>query len=277
MNRSYFPKSHGELCHFTPPNRRVQRKPREAKEVQRLLQDRLERAEALLRQAGIRAPSTDIQNGIAWTMSAPSEPQSLDAEYSQSPPLDREASMTTHRLSGIRYIPTHDQSNRSLTFPFQQSRLPFGNVSVINTETREATLTPHGRNAVAVSYVNTSQPSATPPDTQQINPKPPALELKGTPSSTQALQLDGGSMSVHENEATVSYLAASGVKPPQLILPAEPYRRTSWSLPPISTPAPITNISRARILLVNLQQSCGRVGFETDWRLRLHGQCCDSN
>lgn len=204
VNRSQFPKSHGELCHFTPANRRVQRKPREAKEVQRLLQDRLEKAEALLRHAGIRVSSTEAQNGNAWTESAPSEPRSLDAEYPRTYPLGREASMTTERLSGIRYMPAEDQSNRSLTSPFQQPRLPFNNFSAIDTETREAALTPRVHNAVAVSYVNASQPSATPPDTQQINSNFPALELKGTPSSTHVLQLDRGSVSVHEDGPTVS-------------------------------------------------------------------------
>ncbi|KAH0829252.1 putative fungal specific transcription protein [Fonsecaea pedrosoi] len=198
--------------------RKIQRKPREAKEVQRLLQDRLEKAEDLLRQAGIVVPatqpssssSTEAQSGSTWTANVFSEPRTLDAEYERSQLPGSETCMGTDRPSGVGSISTQTQTQTrnqfasNLASPFQHSQIPFGNSTSDDRGTRDATLTPHGHIAVASSYTNTYQPSATPPDTRQGNPTLRPLEFQGTPSSTEALQVHGATTSVHDGNEPAS-------------------------------------------------------------------------
>ena len=202
------------MCHFTPTNRRIQRKPREAQEARRLLQDRLEKAEGLLRQAGIPiqaalAPSpspTAIQSRSSETEPAPSEPRSLPLNYMQLDPLSSKASIVSDRLSDTVCMPSHSQSQSSPRSLFHHLVQPAGSSTTMEPEVRGATSSPRGdfeHSAMAGSYAYTTQPPMAPPNAAQSRSNILSSGFKKPASSTEVLQLHSPAFTVTRTETPV--------------------------------------------------------------------------
>lgn len=248
----------------------MQKKPREAKEAQRLLQERLEKAEGLLRQAGITMPATQpsfsaaAQHGSPWAVSAPLEPRSQGVEYTRSHLLDSEMSIDADRLPDIECIPLQSRLNNSLPSPFNHLPPTFGNSTPLDTETRDATLTPRDgfkHIAMAPSYAGTSPPSAATPHAPLTISNILHSGFKGPPSSTDALQLHGAALSVHGTEPAVCDLCIMYGLPKANTVSRARWKNFMVLVPHLPAPATTTDIYRLRILPVNLQQPGGRVGF----------------
>ncbi|KIV94020.1 hypothetical protein PV10_05183 [Exophiala mesophila] len=135
--------SHGELCHFTPISRRISKKRKTVKHEQRALQDRLERAEKLLRQAGIAiapyqpAPIFPAPRNDDGPPSAPAETPSIISNEVHTTMPD-ETSVGIDRLVDIDGLSYQNREVSNLASPFQNNLLSIENQSVNDLEMRDA-------------------------------------------------------------------------------------------------------------------------------------------
>jgi hypothetical protein len=212
-----FHKTHGEVCHFTPPNRRVQRKPREAKETQRLLQARLEKAEGLLRQAGLTGygtqtpPSTTVLNASSGTESASAPPEpGLALNYTLPDSLTGDSSMLADQRPDNACMPSQNQFQDNPRSPFHRHLQPANSSTTIDTDTGGSRPSPHGtgfeHGAMAVNYSNTTRPPVISPNANEFRSSiiPGASNGPAGPNnSTEVLQLHSPAFTVNGTESAV--------------------------------------------------------------------------
>jgi hypothetical protein len=174
-----FLKTHGERCHFTPPSRRVQRKPREVKETRRLLQARLEKAESLLHQAGLAGygaqtpPSTLERNANSGTESATAPPKpgvALNHTLQGSFPGNDNllVDQQPDNAAVLSQNPFPDNSGS----PLHRRLEPANSSTTINADAGGSRASPHGTGfeygTMAVDYSNTPGPPVVSPDSMQF-------------------------------------------------------------------------------------------------------------
>ena len=195
------------MCHFTPPNRRVQRKPRETKETQRLLQARLEKAESLLRQAGLTGygPQTS-PNSTALNMGL--EPEA--ASVSQEPSLNHAMMDSLAGESNMLADPQPENGCMPAQSSFEHHFEPAKNSIRTAPDPGDPRTSPRANDseheAMAVSYTNIAQRLVVSPNAIELRSSiaPGASSGPADPNQgTDVLQLPSPAFTVNGTDAAV--------------------------------------------------------------------------
>ena len=162
------------MCHFTP-NRKVQRKPPEVKDTQRFLQARLEKAEGLLRQAGLAgygrqtSPSTTGLNA-----NFENEPAQglVIGHYTPPASLTGDFGITVHQLPEDTFRTSQNRLQDNSGSPFQHHIEAANNSNTIDTNIERSRTSPHANGfvhgAVTVNYPSITRPPIISPTATQF-------------------------------------------------------------------------------------------------------------